>query len=234
LTTHPVMRVHLPDGPVRAAVLVLHGGRAKGTGSVPPWALAVLRMRPFTTALRHAGAGAGLAVVELRHVVRGWNGAAQSPVSDARWALEQMRERFGDVPIGLVGHSMGGRTALAVADEPGVRSIVALAPWIEAGDSPGPVTGRVVLIVHGTLDRMTDPRASAAFAERARLLAEQVTYLTISGERHAMLRRAQLWHELATGFTIGALLNWPLKETSSAEATKVVQQALAGEHSITV
>jgi dienelactone hydrolase len=129
---------------------------------------------------------------------------------------------------------MGGRTALAIADEPNVRSIVALAPWIEAEDNPESVAGRIVLIVHGSLDRMTDPRASATFAEHARPLAAQVTYLTIGGERHAMLRRAQLWHELAAGFTVGALLNRRVGETISAEATNLVTKALAGQHSITV
>jgi dienelactone hydrolase len=234
VTADPILRVREPAGPVTAAALVLHGGRAKGTGSVPPWSLAVLRMRPFATALSRAGASAGLAVVELRHVMRGWNGAAQSPVADARRALDQIRDRFGDVPVGLVGHSMGGRTALAAADDPSVRSVVALAPWIEAEDSPEPVAGRLVLIIHGTADRMTDPRASAAFAERARPLAKQVTYLTIGGERHAMLRRARLWHEVAAGFTVGALINRSLSETIGAEATNLVQQALAGEHSIRV
>jgi dienelactone hydrolase len=191
-------------------------------------------MRPFATALTRAGGAQGLAVVELRHAVRGWNGTARSPVADVRWALERIRERFGDVPIGLVGHSMGGRTAIAAADDPGVRSIVALAPWIEPGDDPGPLTGKVVLIAHGVLDRMTDPGASAAFAERARLVAAQVTYVAIEGERHAMLRRAALWHEIAAGFTAGALLDHPLSETISADMTKLVVQALAGEHSIRV
>ena len=77
----------------------------------------------------------GLAVVSLRHCMRGWNGDLRSPVADARWALDQFRERFGDVDVALVGHSMGGRTALAVADDPSVRSVVALAPWIEPGDA---------------------------------------------------------------------------------------------------
>ena len=37
------------------------------------------------------------------------------------------------MPVVLLGHSMGGRTAVAVADDPSVVGVVALAPWLPAG-----------------------------------------------------------------------------------------------------
>ncbi len=36
----------------------------------------------------------------------------RSPVADTLWALDQLTERFPDVPVALVGHSMGGRAAM--------------------------------------------------------------------------------------------------------------------------
>ena len=40
------------------------------------------------------------------------------------------------MPVYLLGHSMGGLTALCVADDPQVEAVVALAPWLNARD-PG-------------------------------------------------------------------------------------------------
>src|SRR6201999_3081874 len=114
---------------VTAVALVLHGGRSNSTEPVPRTASAALRMIPFARSLSRAGASDGLAVARLRYRQRGWNGSAQPPVQDASWALARLRERFPDRPIALIGHSMGGRTAMYVADDPAVRCVVGLAPW---------------------------------------------------------------------------------------------------------
>jgi dienelactone hydrolase len=201
---------------------------------VPPWSLAALRMVPFARALWREGHRDGLAVARLRFGVRGWNGADRSPVADARWALEQLRARFPNVPIGLVGHSMGGRTALAVAHEVGVLSVVGLAPWLEPGDRPEPLRDRRLLIAHGTLDRTTSPGASARFADQARHFAIQVTYVSVTGDGHPMLRRAGVWHALAAGFTAGALLDRASKQSNEPEITNVVIEALAGRQQLTL
>jgi alpha-beta hydrolase superfamily lysophospholipase len=224
----PVLQISTGPGPVTAAALVLHGGQPRSERSVPPWSLAYLRMRPFATALRRAGAGRGVAVASLRHLVRGWNGEHRAPVADARWALDELRRRFGDIEIALIGHSMGGRTALAAADDPSVRVVVALAPWIEAGDSVAPIAGRSLLIVHGTSDRMTSPQASAAYAEAAREIAAQVTYVAVEGGRHAMLRRPGFWHQLTAGYAVAQLTNKPPNGTVDPEVANVLAAAVAG------
>jgi hypothetical protein len=226
--SEPNLHIRPPAGEVTAVALVLHGGRENGTGPVPPWALAYLRMRPFADALVKAGGRSGLAVASLRYLVRGWNGDLQSPVPDARWALEQLRERFGEVEVGLVGHSMGGRTAIAVADDPSVRVVTALAPWIEPGDSPEPLTDRTALFMHGSADRVTSPVNSRAFAAQARAIAKQVTYVAVANDKHAMLHRARLWHEAAAAFTVEVLLNPAPAGSISADAAAVVRQAVAG------
>lgn len=67
----------------------------------------------------------------MRNSVAGWNDPqAPSPVPDARQVLARLPELVGDVPVVLLGHSMGARTAVAVADDPRVLGVVGLAPWL--------------------------------------------------------------------------------------------------------
>ncbi len=230
----PALHVSTPRGPVRAVALVLHGGRARGRSRVRAHQLAVLRMAPFAAALERIGASHGLAVARLRYLVRGWNGAEQSPVGDVRWALDQLAARFPGIGSALVGHSMGGRAAMYAGGAPGVRAVVGLAPWIEAGDPYAQLAGRRVLIAHGAHDRMTSPAASAAYAEQAATAGAQVGYVTVRDERHAMLRRAKLWHELAAGFVVAVMCDVAPRQAVGTTAASVVTQALAGRRSLVV
>lgn len=185
----PALTVLGPAAHARTVVLVLPGGRA--TSQAPaPRGLAWARMLPFALGV----ARDDVAVLVLRYRVRGWNGAAQDPVRDARWALAESRRRHPGSRIVLVGHSMGGRAALRLAADPEVTGVCALAPWIEVGE---PVhRGRAdVLIAHGDRDRVTDPVRSAAFA--ARIGAD---FVRVTGDGHAMLRRPLAWQRLVTGF----------------------------------
>jgi pimeloyl-ACP methyl ester carboxylesterase len=231
----PFLHVDVAQGgPVRAVALVLHGGRARGTSPVRARQLAVLRMAPFASSLRLAGADHGLAVGRLRYLVRGWNGSAQSPVPDVRWALDELADRFAGVPVALVGHSMGGRAALYAAGHPDVHAVVGLAPWIEVGDPVEQLAGRRVLIAHGDRDRITSPVNSAAYARTAASVAASASYVDVRGERHAMLRRATVWHALATDYVLGALLDVPPCDAGAAGTATVAQQALAGRSSLVV
>ena len=193
------MTVNAPEGGVDGVVLVLHGGRARSTAATSPTQLAVARMLPFGPAVTRVAGETGLrvAVARLRYRVRGWNGRRRDPVVDASWALEVLREQFGDAPVVLLGHSMGGRTALALADAPGVVGVVGLAPWVESGDVVGRVAGRRVDVLHGTADRMTDPRASTAWTESAERRGATTSYTAVEGAGHTMLGRAAWWHRTA-------------------------------------
>jgi pimeloyl-ACP methyl ester carboxylesterase len=234
MTASPALSVKLPEGPVGAVALVLHGGRAKSVGAVRPLQLAVVRMAPFATALQRAGGRDGLAVARLRYVVRGWNGAARSPVGDVQWALEQLAQRFPGAPVALIGHSMGGRAAVYAAGHPSVTTVVGLAPWIEPGDPYDQVTGRRVLVAHGDGDRITSAAASAAWVERARPVAASAAFVTIRGERHAMLHRARLWHSLTAAYVFAALLDLEPRDTTDPVTAGVVTKALAGEPTFVV
>lgn len=194
----------------RAVVLVLHGGKSRSRRPVRPWQGSVLRMRPFAGALAEAGDGA-IAVASIRYAVRGWNGAEASPLADTRLALDQIAAKYPGVPIGLLGHSMGGRVALHLADDERVCAIAALAPWVESGDRARSHRGLSVLFMHGTLDRMTSPRASRAMADAMADLGADITYDSVKGESHAMLRQAGRWHRESASFLAGHLLDEPCR-----------------------
>jgi pimeloyl-ACP methyl ester carboxylesterase len=230
--TEPSLHVWTPRRPVSAVALVLHGGRSRSTVPTSRWQLSYLRMLPFDWALRRAGGRRGLAVARLRYRVRGWNGAARSPVADTTEALAALADRFPGVPVALVGHSMGGRTALHVAGDPAVRVVVLLAPWIEPGDPTAPVTGRRVLIVHGDQDTWTSPQASAEFARRVEGSAEQVSLVSVRDESHAMLRRRRFWHRITAAFVVGGL--WPAVGSGRIGEKDVIGEVVAGAARVVV
>jgi pimeloyl-ACP methyl ester carboxylesterase len=201
----PRLSIRRPSGQVRAVALVLHGGAERGTRRVHPFRLAYLRMVPFVRAIHAAGRSHGVEVWLLRNRLRGWNAPALDPVRDARWTLEKLRQEHPDVPVLIVGHSMGGRVALRVADDPAVTGVCALAPWTPPGEPVEPVRGKSVVIAHGTGDRMTDPAASFAYAVRAQPLAARLARFELRDERHAMLRRPAVWNRLVQAFALDVL-----------------------------
>jgi predicted esterase len=230
----PTLFVTDPPVPTRAVALVLHGGRARSAAPTSARQLAGLRMRPFANSLRHGGAAEGLAVARLRYGVRGWNGADRAPVPDTRWALDELARRFPEARVALVGHSMGGRAALYAAGYPSVVSVVALAPWIEPEDPIEQLARRRLLVLHGSRDRMTSARRSAAYAQQVATIAASVSYVRVDGEAHAMLRRVALWHRLTTGFVLATVLGLAPAEPPADPVTKVLQEALAGQASLVV
>jgi len=180
-------------------VLVMHGGREASTEPTSALQLAVLRMIPLTRAIAAAVRGSGVEVRRPRFRVRGWNGAQASPVADLGLLLDEIRTRYEDVPVALVGHSMGGRAVLRAAGHPSVRAVAGLASWVPAGEPVAQLAGRRVLLVHGSADTLTRPGDTWAYAERARAVCP-VTALEVLGGDHPMIRRAGLWHALAAEF----------------------------------
>ena len=197
---------------VRAVALVLHGGREVSAAPVAARQLAVLRMVPIARHLAAAGAADGLGVWRLRFRYRGWNARARAgedafPVADVRWAVQRLREQHGEMPIVLVGHSMGGRAALRAADEPGVVGLVGLAPWVTPEEPYKQVIGRRLLVVHGTRDRTTSAKNSRALVDAVRQesgadSAGAATFVHLRGSGHGMLRRVALWNDLTADFVL--------------------------------
>ncbi|MDP2775108.1 MAG: alpha/beta hydrolase, partial [Nocardioides sp.] len=95
LTAPTLTRLDTP-GTARAVVLMLHGGKANSTAPVDSRSLSWLRLAALQRAITPGAHEAGVHTWLLRYRERGWN--AGSPVTDARWALEEVRREAGDVP----------------------------------------------------------------------------------------------------------------------------------------
>ncbi|WP_460713085.1 alpha/beta hydrolase [Nocardioides dilutus] len=185
------------DAPApRAVILLLHGGKERSTEPVDRRSTSWLRMAALQRAVAPAARQAGASTWLLRYRVRGWNGGA--PVDDARWALGEVRRELGDVPVALLGHSMGGRTAVNVAGDPAVRGVVALAPWFPAGEPVDGLVGRSLRAAHGRRDRITSYRATAAYVERAGAAGADATLEDMGRAGHYLLTRVGRWNEFAT------------------------------------
>ncbi len=192
-------RPRLSGGPRRAfaAVLVLHGGREHGLEPTRPLQLSYLRMIDFSLGLRRTARDC--AVYVLRYSVRGWNPelSEPSPVGDARWAVDEISRRHPGAPIAVLGHSMGGRTAFAVADLPQVTGICALAPWLPAGEPLPTRTDLTCVLAHGTADQMTSAALTSQYSARLRQLGTPVALFEQPGGRHALMDQPRWWHRFA-------------------------------------
>jgi pimeloyl-ACP methyl ester carboxylesterase len=142
----------------------------------------------------------------VRYRYRGWNRGEASAAADAAWALAVIQAERPGLPIVVVGHSMGGRAALRVADDPAVVGVVALAPWVESGDPVAQLAGQRVRILHGSRDRWTSPRASAALASAAEAIGADVRFVDMGPVGHFMIRRRGRWQALTTYLVVDALL----------------------------
>lgn len=185
-------------------MLVLHGGTSVSISPTTPAQLAVLRMIPVAQAIRHAVRGQHVEVRRPRFTVRGWNEGQASPVADLNRLLDELAAAVGQVPVVLVGHSMGARAAMRAGGHPLVTAVAGLAPWLPPGEPVAQLAGRRLLFAHATGDRITRPSDTWAFAARARE-ASPVTAIEVRDSEHAMLRRAGQWHQLAAEFTLDAL-----------------------------
>ena len=163
-------------------------------------------MIPIAKRIARVGGGR-LGVFRLLNSHRGWDGT-HSPVHDVEWALDVLEDRYGaGIPVCLVGHSLGGRAALLAGAAPAVRSVVALNPWVYPDDQAD-LSGRRVLVIHGSEDRVASYDRAATVARRLAANTD-VTFETIDGGRHAMLRRARAFERPAARFAAETLLDGP-------------------------
>ncbi|MEV6397780.1 alpha/beta hydrolase [Streptomyces sp. NPDC051907] len=190
-------------------VLVLPDGEAVSARG--PSRLSYAAALPLGRTLARAGRQDGLVVHGVRYRCRGWNGADAHLAADARWAADEVVRRYGDVPVCLAGHGMGGRAALRAADHSAVNSVLAMAPWLPEDDAaaePEPVrqlAGRHVLIMHGTNDERTDPELSYRLAERAKRTNRDTCRFEVHSDGHALRQHHAEVLALASDFVLGSL-----------------------------
>lgn len=186
-------------------VLMLHGGAKTGLKPVGRRSASLRRTTAMRDVLEPKVLSNGLSLWLLQFGVRGWNaesGSGPSPVPDARWALDQAAEQHPDSPIVLLGHSMGARTAVHVADHPSVVGVVGLAPWLEPSDPVRMLTGRHFIAGHGSRDKITSARMTRAFVDQAHGTASSSEFVDMGRLGHYMLARPDEWNRFALRSTL--------------------------------
>ncbi|MEO9096540.1 MAG: dienelactone hydrolase family protein [Microbacteriaceae bacterium] len=153
-----------------------------------------------------ASAEGVLAVARLRFTTLGWNGDGAEPLADGLWALDELSARFPQLPIGIVGHSMGGRVALRLANHPSVCTVIGLAPWIPPGEPLTTASDTSVMLMHGSRDKTTSAHASAQRVELLRARGMSAGFALVKRDGHGMLRRPRVWNDLSASLLCSSLL----------------------------
>ncbi|KJY22651.1 MULTISPECIES: dienelactone hydrolase [Streptomyces] len=185
------------ESPVNGVVLLLPGASRLSPGP----------MRPLARALARAGGADGLVTHAVIH------GGESSRAEQARWAADEAVRRYGDVPVCLAGYDAGGLAALRAAGHGAVNSVLALAPCLEDGTpagSPEPVkhlSGRQVLIVHGTNDARSDPEVSFRLAERAKKANRSTCRFEVHSDGHGLREHQAEVVALGVDFVLGAVFS---------------------------
>ncbi|MFF0410965.1 alpha/beta hydrolase [Kitasatospora sp. NPDC004745] len=191
-------------GRVTGVVLLLPGGFLRSRRG--PLKVAELGLRDLTAELTARGRPHGIAVHLLRYRYSGWNGADADTAVDTRWALDELARRYGDVPVVLVGNSLGGRAAFWCAGHRNVVGVAGIAPWLPSGDPVEQLAGRRVLIVHGTGDRSAaNAVQSLEYALRARPVSADLARYEAPGANHYLIREAADISAITTSFSLAAL-----------------------------
>ncbi|WP_439936621.1 alpha/beta hydrolase [Nocardia sp. N13] len=202
--TDPLLTTYDAPGRARAMILVLHGGKPRSQQAIDgrslSWRRALWLQRDIAARAHESGVG----VWSVRYRERGWNGGVDR-TADARWALDEVRAAHGDVPVVLLGHSMGARVAVHVADDPSVRGVVGLAPWWSAQDPVHTLAGRTLRAAHGRRDRITSFGETVRFVERARAVADSAELRDMGPLGHYMLTGAGHWHDVAIASSLDVL-----------------------------
>jgi predicted esterase len=224
--TEPRLEARPAAGPTTAVALFCHGGTVASVEPPRERALSLVRMRAVEQFVSAAGAGRGLSTYLLRYRVAGWNGPAADAHADVRWSLDRLRAEHGDVPIVLVGHSMGGRAVLRAGGEPQVAAVCGLAPWTPPGEPVAHLRGRTVAILHGRGDRWVPAALSADFARRAQAAGAHVARFTVAGG-HGMIRRAHLWHTFVRDVVLAGARFEPMRRDVADALHRPAPEGLA-------
>lgn len=196
------------SGSTRAVIVMFHGGKPRSTKEVDGRSLSWRRSAVMQRAISPAANERGVSVWLTRFAESGWNAdspTGPSPIPDARWTLDKVRSEFGDVPVVLLGHSMGARTAVAVADDPSVNGVVALAPWFPPDEPIDALRGKHLVAAQGRRDRITSFAHTETFVRRASRLATSAQMIDMGDLGHYLLKGSARWNDVATSQCLDVL-----------------------------
>jgi dienelactone hydrolase len=225
--TEPRLEPRTAQGTTRAVALFCHGGTIASLEPPRERALSLVRMRAIEQFVADSTAGQGVSTYLVRYRVAGWNGMAADAYADVCWGLDRIRAEHGaEVPIVVVGHSMGGRAALRAGGDEQVSAVCALAPWTPPGEPVAHLRGQTVAILHGRGDRWVPASLSAEFAGRAQEAGARVARFTVAGG-HSMVRRANLWHTFVRDVVVAGARLGPMRPDVAAALGQTGPEALA-------
>jgi predicted esterase len=187
-------RVGAPRAADSPVVLVLHGGNERNLHLAHWYDPPVWWLGPIALAV---GRQVGAEVHQLRHRLRGWNETGDAAISDARWAIDKLAPALHGRLLVLLGHSMGGRTAVRVLDRPGVGGAVLLAPWLPPEEPTPTCTDRPLEIVQGSADSECPEPGTRDWLVRAEAAGLIVERRLLPGLGHMMIRGARQWQHAA-------------------------------------
>lgn len=182
-------------------VILAHGGGVQADRPARNWHTGLLRVLQFGDVAADAAPGAVIGL--LRYRVRGWNGSAADLARDVQQVIDAASEQF--ERILLIGHSMGGRAVLRASCHPRVHGVLALAPWLPAGEPVLEPCEATVVIATGTNDETTPVVAARDFVERSRKAGSQCAYFEIPGAGHRLLTHAHVVDQLVRSSVAHAL-----------------------------
>ncbi len=204
----------------RAVLLMLHGGQEHSEQPVSNRHASWWRMAAMARSIKGFAQNDDLALSLLQYGQRGWNGSFDpAPVRDAYGAIAELADTHPGVPVVLIGHSMGGRTACRAADDRHVVGVVALAPWLPEGESNSAITGRHLRVMHGTQDSWTSAHWSRDFVERSQPIAASTSWVVNEGAGHFMFRHSQKWRRFVEDSVIDILDNATSTEEASSKGS---------------
>lgn len=215
----PRLTTTYEPGTPRGVILMLHGGQEHSHAPVENKHSSWWRMALMARSLAPYAEEQSLALLLVKYRKRGWNDDVDpDPVKDGRWALAEIARRYEGLPIIIVGHSMGGRTACRIADHEEVVGVIALAPWLPKNETIEQIAGTHLRVIHGTRDKWTSSNWSRNFVERSQGLAATATWTAMPGVGHFMLRRVGKWNRFVED-SVSDILGLPLRKEAPTEGT---------------
>jgi pimeloyl-ACP methyl ester carboxylesterase len=136
-----------------------------------------------------------LAFVEVRYRIKSWR-VLDGCIADCRAAMDLAKEH-GAREVVVLGFSMGGAVAIAVADDGAVHEVIGLAPWIPDRLDLGTLDGKRLAVIHGSLDAPlpgisgVTPRSSRRGYERALARGVEGSYAVVRGGLHGLAVRSR-------------------------------------------